>query len=345
VLKDEPRHLTLHVIAAAAPDLSAALLPAHIDGERRLRHGQHHTAQHLLSAVFLRELGIDSISANINGYTPSTVDLDAAALAPATLQQAEDIANRLILEDRPVISHFVPSAELHALPLRRPPAVSGEVRVVEIAGYDFTPCGGSHVARTGMLGLLKLLKTERIRAGVTRLHFSAGLQSLDLFRSAHDLLYGLAASYGAAPQDLPALLQRQSEQLKTAQRDLQALQRAQIALEARRLAENAEIISPNRLVLAHFDNRPLDEFRLLASELRQTTGLVALLSAYTAPRLSVLLVCAPGTALDASALLKTLLAPYNGRGGGDSTLAQGGASVPADPHAQVFAGLRAAVSG
>jgi alanyl-tRNA synthetase len=130
--------------------------PARIDRDRRIRAMQHHTGQHILSASFLEVADIESISANINGNSPSTIDLEVGEIAPEILRQAEDFANGILFENRTVKSYYVTDADVASIPFRKPPKVSGRIRVVEVDGFDYTPCGGTHCLNTGMVGLIKI---------------------------------------------------------------------------------------------------------------------------------------------------------------------------------------------
>ena len=158
VYKDDANSQLVHVVEG---EVSPGPVRACIDADRRLRHMQHHTAQHLLTQCLLRQTGYETISANINGNSPSTLDLLATQVSKADLEQAELQANRIIYEDRIVKTYFVTPDELQSIPLRRPPKVTENIRIVEIDGFDYSPCGGTHVLRTGSIGLVKVLKAER----------------------------------------------------------------------------------------------------------------------------------------------------------------------------------------
>lgn len=310
--------------------------PARIDRERRIRAMQHHTAQHILSASFLEAAGIDSLSANINGYTPSTIDLEVGEAPRETLRRAEDLANRIFFENRAVKTYHVAQDEIARLPVRKPPKVGGLVRVVEVEGFDYTPCGGTHCPNTGMVGILKIVKTERVNQKL-RIHFVAGYQALDYFDRYQDVAHQAAALLETGWDGIPAALERKLDQLQAFQADLETLRARLLAAEADQLAASALTVGSLRLVIAAFRARPAAELRGLALALRNMPGLVGLLASYEGGKLSLVVACAPDIGLDARDLLQKHLAPLGLRGGGDRSLAQGGGTVDEKAFEGLFA--------
>ena len=326
VYKDENNLRLIHVVEG---EVSLGPIKARIDAERRLRHMQHHTAQHLLTHCLLRHTGYETVSANINGYSPSTLDVVTPAASQTTqisksdLEQAELLANRIIYEDRPVKTYFVSPHELKSIPLRRPPKVTENIRIVEIDALDYSPCGGTHVLRTGSIGLVKVLKAER-QNDKLRVYFIAGIQALEVFHQMYDSVSGLANQLSISWQDIPEVISKQAEQLGALQKELQLLRQASIRVEARELAASAEEHLGIKLVRASFEARPVGELRVLAEELKKLQSLVAYLTSYDGQKVSLIVTCGAASGKDARQLLTGHLAIIHGRGGGDATLAQGG---------------------
>lgn len=331
VFKDDVRGVTLHVVdrePASGLVAAAGLVNASIDRPRRLRHMQHHTAQHLLSHCCVQLLGLETVSANINGDSPSTLDLEGDEPGRDALLRVETLANQIVAEDRPVRTYFVNPERLSEIPLRKPPKVSNDIRIVEIDGLDYSACGGTHVARTGGIGVVKILRSERVKEK-TRLHFLAGSRAVEYFQFLHDTMSGLATAMSVHPQDLAAAVQRQAEQLKSAQRELGRLQAEMIVAEAHQFYAQAEIHRGRRLILKSFTGRSMNDLRVLAKELRNQPGAVAVLASRESeadlPQAAQIVVsCAVDSGLRAQDLLRPLLAQISGKGGGDASLAQGG---------------------
>ncbi len=320
VFKDEDNSRLVHIVDG---EVSLGTVRAHIDADRRLRHMQHHTAQHLLTQCLLQQTGYETVSANINGYSPSTLDLVATQVSRGDLEHAELLANHIIYEDRSVKTYFVSPEELKSIPLRRPPKVTENIRIVEIDGYDYSPCGGTHVQHTGSIGLVKVLKAERMNDKL-RIHFIAGLQAMEVFHDTYETLTGLANKMSTGWQDIPEVVDKQAEQLSATQKELIELRQASVKYEARELVDEADTREGLFLVRVGFEGRPVTELRMLAEELKKISTVVAYLCSFDGQKVSLIVSCGDGTGKDARQLLSAQLAQINGRGGGDNRLAQGG---------------------
>ena len=152
----------------------------HVDWSRRFDHMQQHTGQHLLSAAFEREAGAKTVSFHL-GTSASTIDLDKE-LSADQIARVEDAANRVLWEDREVCVKFVTASEAAKLPLRKDPAREGELRIVEIKDYDLSACGGTHVRRTGAIGIIAISGFERFKGGL-RVEFVCGGRALRAYRA------------------------------------------------------------------------------------------------------------------------------------------------------------------
>jgi len=286
------------------------------------------------------------------GYLPQIVDLDSertvyaemlTAFADLRAQQAElrrleEAANRIIFENRQVRTFTRPDTEIADLPLRRPPKVQGKIRLVEIDGVDLVPCGGTHCPQTGMIGLLKIVRTERINHKL-RIHFVTGWQALDRFHEFQSVTQTLAAAFSTSSAEVADLVLKQNEQLKETERQLRRLSVAQMTCEARDLAAEARRVNDLRVVTHLWENRPAGELRTLADALKEQPDLVALLATYDGQKLVLVATCGKDTGLSARVVLNERLGRIDGRGGGDDQIAQGGGSATAGQIVAFFDGL------
>ena len=323
VRRDEATSVVVHVVETELP---LGPVQAAIDGERRKRHMQHHSAQHLVSACFTKLFDLETLSAHISGYTPSSIDLPETILGDDKLNQVEALVNEIVLENRGIKTYFVEQDQVRAVPLRRPPKVQGDVRVVEIEGFDWSACGGTHCLSTGMMGLVKIIKTER-QNKKTRVYFMAGTQAMEYFRGLHEQVSALAESMSIHRDDLAETVRAQAEALKSAQRELRALGKERLGIEAETIAAGSESVGAYGLVVESFDDRPVDELQGLAKSLMEKEGLVAVLATFDGEKMGLVVACSGGVGVHAGELIKKILDPLGGRGGGSPQMARGGGNV------------------
>jgi alanyl-tRNA synthetase len=209
-----------------------------INAERRSDHEQQHSGQHLLSAIFLREVGALTVSFHL-GAESSTIDLalreGAERLSDQELQRVEEAANRVVFESRPLLTHWVERGLAEAMlergDLRKLPEREGPLRIVQMQGIEFNACGGTHVANTGAIGAILLRRVEKVRQG-WRVEFVCGLRAVRIARRDYELLTGTAKLLSVGAVDLPVRVTKLMENLKAALKDLK---RAEAA--ARRTSE------------------------------------------------------------------------------------------------------------
>ncbi len=325
----------LHVLNRA---LGGGRVSGQVDWARRFDHMQHHTGQHILSRAFEQLAGAETVGFHMSPDS-MTIDLDRPDLAPATVDVAEDLANQIVTEDRPVRAWFPADDELAALALRKVPDVEGRFRVVAIEGFDVNACGGTHVARTGAVGLIKVLRTER-RGDILRVEFRCGARALRDYRLKNALLHQIAAELTTGFAELPAALTRLRDENKALRRDLRQAQALALAHEAETLWAAGEQIGGVRLVLAAFAGRDTDELRQLVQQIIARPSTVAVCAASGA-KAQLIAARSDDVALDMVAVLKHGLAVWGiDRGGGRSSFAQGGGGDVSAAEAQ--AALRAA---
>lgn len=198
----------VHVLSAPIPE--GVEVEGEIDWNRRFRHMQRHTAQHILSQALLRAGGYHTVAVSLDGPI-CTVDLKEE-VAEAKLQEAEALANFAVYADYPVEAFWVSEEELSQYPLRRPPKVQGQVRLVRIGDFDLAACGGTHLKTSAQAGPIKVLKWERYKGG-TRVHFLAGWEALEDYHAKHALLSRLALSFSTSPLELERPVRRLQEEV------------------------------------------------------------------------------------------------------------------------------------
>ena len=246
-------------------------------------------------------------------------------------------------DDRPVTIRFVSAEEAATLPLRKDPARSGPLRLIEVADFDLSACGGTHVARTGEIGIIAISGSEKFRGG-TRVEFLCGGRALSRFRDWRDILTTVTRQLSVTPPELGPTIERWQSEQKTAQRTLRSVQEQLAAHEGRALIDRGDRRSDRVVVVEALDGWDAAGLKALAAAAAaaDTTAVVALFSR----TLPALVVVARGAAapIDANATLKALVAKFGGKGGGKPELAQGG-GLNADASALVDAAREMLIHG
>jgi alanyl-tRNA synthetase len=307
-----------------------------IDWSRRFDHMQQHSGQHLLSAAFVREAGARTIGFHL-GSACSTIDLDRE-LTPAQIAGVEATANGILWEDRDVSVRFVTPAEAAALPLRKDPVRTGDLRIVEIADYDLSACGGTHVTRTGSIGLIAIANVERFKGG-QRVEFLCGGRALRAYRRARETVSAGVRLLSVLPEELPAAIEKLQAAARAHDKVQDSLQERLAAHEAAALAAHGERVGSLSLVARAVAGWSAVGLKQLAAGVASKPGMLAVLVSTDSPSL-VVVARSQDVSMDAGDLLKKLLERFGGKGGGRGALAQGGGLLaPADEVLAAVPGL------
>jgi len=310
-----------------------------IDAERRRDHMQQHTGQHVLSAAFIELYQMPTVSFHM-GEDYCSIDLATPAVSAAQIVGAEKRANQIVFENRPVRVRYVTRAEAEKLGLRKlPPAERDELRLIEVADFDLSACGGTHVGASGQIGSILLRKTEKTRQG-TRVEFVCGDRAVRMARRDYAALTEAAGLYSAQLWDVPAQIRKSAEDSKSLRRQKDdALEQLAELMAAADLASTPEL-NGRKIVVRVFSDRDINFGKLYAQKATHGRAPVVALVGSTVGQTGLVFAQTPGGAADMGGLLKQVLSSIGGRGGGGRDFAQGG--VPAGSDANVEQLLREA---
>lgn len=295
-----------------------------LDWARRFNHMQQHSGEHVLLGAFFRLFGANSCGFGL-GAAESRIDLDNAALTAAQICQAEDLANRVVFENRPVTSRWLqPGEALPAQARKKPAKEFAALRVVTVDDFDVCPCGGTHVCRTGEIGLVKILRWEHKKNGL-RLYYVAGGRALEEFRQQNEALHNLAARLSAPLREVQDAVARLQDKAAQQARQINTLRQEACRLLAQRLLADAAADGPVRVVRHIMDPADLAQVPQLAASLTEQPGVVALVAGWdpAACRGQIAFARSGDVRTDMRTLLAPALAALGGKGGGTTTSARG----------------------
>jgi len=232
-----------------------------LDFPRRYDHMQQHTAQHLLSQVLLRLFDAPTLSFAI-GPEHSSIEIGHRSLNEEEIRALEIECARLVFANLPV--RIFSSADTSTLHLRKPPKVQGIIRVVEIAGFDQSACGGTHLKSSAEIGLLKIVRTERIRSNI-RLYYAAGYRALRDHQLKHQVAQHLQRVVTLPLAEIPSQVETLLKEKDELHRELKKAQRRELEKEIA-----SEIASDSSLVVREFSGLDPAELRFFATALLKT---------------------------------------------------------------------------
>lgn len=321
VVEDE-NGAVLHIIDG---DAEIGEAECSIDWDRRFSNMQQHTGQHILSKAFEVLLGCETVSSRL-GDDIGTIDLDIESLNYEKVHDVELLANKIVWENKDVVIHFVSDSEISKFPLRKPPKVTGTVRIIEVKDFDFSPCGGTHVSKSGEIGLIKVRRWERIKGGLTRVEFVCGIRALKDCQVKNKISNELVALLSVRDFEITEQVVKILESQKERQRLINYLTEKLAEFEAEKFMQSAERINDVNFVSFWFKDRDVDALKLLARKLIQYPKVVSLIASKFGGA-NFVIARSADVDIDLKRVLKEILVEVEVKGGGKVDFVQFGGQV------------------
>lgn len=287
-----------------------------LDYERRFDYMQQHSGQHVLSAVFYTSY--EGVTAGFHlGEDYVTIDITLPEISEATLRDVELKANQHIFENAEVKTYIITPEEVEKLALRKLPKVDENIRIVEITDVDLSPCCGTHVTRTGEIGLLKITKSEKNK-GMTRIYFKCGKRALLDYQNKQEVTTGLSRHLSEPEQTLVAKVETITAELRNTIWESGKLKESLSKYEAQELLQADD----SKIIAKSFENKNFDEIQVLAKQVLLLGDYITIFSSI--PDKKVLLSYSGDYNLHCGKIYKEHVSSFNGRGGGGDKQAQAG---------------------
>ncbi|HEY5561644.1 MAG TPA: DHHA1 domain-containing protein [Clostridiaceae bacterium] len=285
-----------------------------IDFNRRFDHMQQHSGEHLIAAMFFNLYGLATTGFHMgNDYV--NIDLITPELSIEKVRKAEEAANDYIYKNLKIKAAIIEKEILETLPLRKTPTVEEDIRLVEIDGIDYSPCCGTHVFKTGEIGIIKIVKTEKYK-GMLRIYFKAGKRAyLDLSQK-NDIIMTLTKNLSTGESELTLKINNLQEELSNLYRDNKALREGILLKEGKDLLIEAK----DGLICKGYIDKSFEDLKIISKYLVETSEKPSIL--YSLKELKAIF-CSGTSPLDCGKIFKENISSNNGRGGGNKKQAQG----------------------
>ena len=297
--------------------------PVHgiINWERRYKHMQRHTAEHMLAQAFIRvKPSFETQAVNL-GQKSCTIDI-AGQPNQEDVNQAEAIVNSTAYKNLTVTTFNVDEADLNKYPLRRAPKVSGTIRIVQIGDYDTSACGGTHLGFSTEALPIKVISFEKIKGNLTRIYFMAGQEALEDYTLKHDISTSIARSFSSSVEQLPERINQLRDELKLTKGQLLDLQETMAKSLANTLLQQAESTTKGKVITHVLDESQNILLQPLAKILSSYPDVIAFLGAIS-DKPSLVFVRGKDCDVAVNTLLQEVLYLIQGKGGGSPERAQG----------------------
>ncbi len=311
VLEDEAR-----IIHLLAEDISSDKVTGKIEWQTRFDHMQQHSGQHILSQSFHELLGAETLSFHL-GEAISSVEMDLRKISEEEVENVERRANEIVFQDREIKCYFIPEEKIESVPLRRPPKKKGLIRVVEVSDFDFSACGGTHVRRAGEIGLIKILKLERIRNNI-RFEFICGKRTLEDYLWKNRILRELSTRFTVNEGEILSSVEKLSSDLKSQKRKGKKMQEKIAQYEAQEIIQETK----ERIIKELFVDKTPEEVRFLVLNIIRKGDFVVLFGLKGEERGHLILACSENINIDMREIVPLVSPLIKGKGGGRPSLVE-----------------------
>lgn len=296
-----------------------------IDWENRFDLMQQHSGQHLLSYCFSKLLNGNTVGFYI-GKEYVTVDIDIQNIAESEISQIEYLANKIIQSNFKIKSYFVDEKQLAKLDLRKEPTVNSNIRIVEIDGLDYSPCGGTHLYNTGELGLIKIRKWEHNRSN-TRIEFISGNRAFNDYSWKHNFIKEIGLLLSSKDKDILNNVNKIYSQKEELEKENRNLRENLYQLKANEFLLESKSINNINYIMREPENMNFKDISYISTYLNNNNEkLVQIYGLYTDLGGQFFVSRSADLNVNLKEILEDISKEYEIKGGGSPNTVQGGSS-------------------
>lgn len=296
-----------------------------IQSDHRFDMMQQHTGQHLLSGVLYNLLGGETISFHL-GKDYSSIDVTLTDMDHEEASNVEALCNRIIQSNFKVKTYIVNQEKLRLLPVRKSPSVDTNIRMVEIDGFDYSPCGGTHVNHTGELGLLKITKWDHYK-GNLRIQFLTGQRAFVDYSSKFKSVRSISNLLSSSDDNIEAKVEKILMDKINLEKEVRSGREELISARSSVLVEGSEKIGDMSLISKVYDNFDFKALSHLGSHISNNYERVVQIYGISNDGLGQFIISkSKDINIDLGNVYKQLAGEFKLKGGGNTNTVQG--SVP-----------------
>jgi len=299
-----------------------------IDWPRRYKFMQNHTAQHILSESFLKELRGETISVHL-GENSLTLDVKLSKLKWADVYKVENLANNIISENREIEIHWVGKDDLDKFPLRKKPKVNEDIRIVEVGKFDYSPCGGTHCKSSSEIGTIKVLKWIKVKNGF-RVEFICGERALSDYQWKNKMILEIAEFLAVKKNDLKDSVEKLFEENKIQRKQIEEMQYKLLEDKFKKELNQTQKIEGIPIVKLIFNDGNFKIIRKIVTNFIEVEKCIILIVNIVNNKANLIFARSSignENQVEMNTLLKLLTSKLGGKGGGKTNFAQGGGNL------------------
>lgn len=285
-----------------------------IDFDKRFDHMQQHSGEHLLSGAILKLYNGNNKGFHL-GEDYVTLDIDIDGMTDEMLKNAEDEVNSYIYKNTEICTYVVSKEESKNFPMRKQINVDEDLRIVEAKDMDCCPCCGTHVLRTGEIGIVKIIKSERYK-GMTRIYLKCGIRALKDFQNKQSIIINLNKHLSSDENNLCQRVEGQSLEIERLKKELNGFKKMLAESEAESILKTES----SKVVLRKYEDKSFEDIQLVATVLG-SKNYILILSSLTDKK--ILFMNNSDSDTNCGKLFKDNIKEFNGKGGGNAKRAQG----------------------
>lgn len=310
------------IIHVLEKNISQLKVKLKIDSTVRFDLMQQHTGQHLLSGVFYNLYNAETVGFHL-GEEYVTIDITLDEISIDEIRKVEQMCNKIIQSNFKVKSYFVTNDNVHLIPVRKPPTVNEDIRIIEIEGFDYSPCGGTHVSYTGEIGLIKIRKWEKYKGNI-RIEFLCGNRAINDYTWKSDYIKTMANMLSSKDTDVLSKFEKIYQEKISLEKEIVSIKNDLMLFRSSILLSNGYSINNFNIIRENFINESFKDIGLLNSYIcNNNSNLVTIFTLTSDKGNQFIISKSRDLEIDLLKLYKDLSSKISVKGGGNNNTIQG----------------------